>query len=42
MPNKRQLMLTTTIGELKHSAQNRLALENRLSNGSLLDYLKVK
>lgn len=42
MPNKRQLMLTTTIGELKLGAQNRLALENRLSKGSPLDYLEVK
>lgn len=35
-------MLTTTIGELKLSAQNRPASENRLSNGFPPDCLEVK
>lgn len=42
MPNKKQLMLTTIIGELKFRAQDRLVLENKLRDESPLDYLEVE
>lgn len=42
MPNKKQLILTTIIGELKLRAQDRLVLENKLRDESPLDYLEVE